>query len=412
MVLTMAWKSGETMLTQFADGVGPVGKEFLGPHNGSAPHSGLLGWGCDAGNLREADGGSDGPCPSLLLERAGIVLGGAARAYLSSPLCLALLPLAVGLGLGFWMGMHGRNEGVSGRDGRTKETRAKLASLACGCYRWLAFRSTLALLRLVNPRAFFGGDSAPFEDERGGAESERESGVDPRLVPRHIAVIMDGNRRHGREKHGSAARGHHDGSRTLFEFSKWCMSEGVEALTVYAFSTENWDRDPAEVSALMAIFCKYCDELRVEAAKRGMCVQVLSTEEGRIPPDVREAMDRMVEETKGGDRFKLNICMSYGGRGEIVNACRGIAADVGAGRLNAGGVNEGEVRSRLLTGSYRDPDVVIRTSGEERLSNFLLWQVAYSEFFFLKKHWPELEKEDLLEVIRTFAYGRKRRFGK
>ena len=236
--------------------------------------------------------------------------------------------------------------------------------------------------------------------------------MDPADVPRHIAVIMDGNRRYGMSTYGDAARGHWDGSKTLIEFSKWCISEGVRVLTVYAFSTENWDRDPSEVSALMSMFLRYCDELRVEAVRRGIRIRVLTTEGGRIPDDVRAGVDRMVAETSRCDGFAMNICLSYGGRGEIVNACRGIAGDVRSGKLDADAVDEDELRGRMLTAHCCDPDVVIRTSGEERLSNFLLWQVAYSEFFFLKKHWPELRKDDLLEVIRTFARGRKRRYGK
>mmetsp|Transcript_19026 Transcript_19026/g.31051 ORF Transcript_19026/g.31051 Transcript_19026/m.31051 type:complete len:109 (-) Transcript_19026:63-389(-) len=108
----------------------------------------------------------------------------------------------------------------------------------------------------------------------------------------------------------------------------------------------------------------------------------------------------------------MNICLSYGGRGEIVNACKGIAMDVQSGKIDVDQVGEIDLQKKMLTGHCCDPDIIIRTSGEERLSNFLLWQVAYSEFFFLKKHWPELQKEDLLEVIRTFAHGRKRRYGK
>jgi undecaprenyl diphosphate synthase len=223
---------------------------------------------------------------------------------------------------------------------------------------------------------------------------------------------MDGNRRYGNSKYGNATRGHWDGSKTLIEFSKWCIAEGIQTLTVYAFSTENWDREEAEVSALMAIFCKYCEELRVEAIQRGIRICVLTTEEEKIPEDVKLGVERMVSETKHCDKFTMNICLSYGGRGEIVNACKSIVADVQSGILDANHISERDLQNKMLTGHCCDPDIIIRTSGEERLSNFLLWQVAYSEFFFLKKQWPELQKEDLLEVVRTFAHGRKRRYGK
>ncbi len=207
-------------------------------------------------------------------------------------------------------------------------------------------------------------------------------------------------------------QGHWDGSKTLIEFAKWCIAEGVQVLTVYAFSTENWDRDPSEVSALMSIFCKYCDELRIEAINQGIQVHVLSTDDTRIPQEVMLGIDRMVMETKRCDKFTMNICLSYGGRGEIANACRSIAKDVKYGYLDIDEVDEQALESRMLTGHCCDPDIIIRTSGEERLSNFLLWQAAYSEFFFLEKQWPELQKDDLLCVIRTYAQGRKRRYGK
>ena len=190
------------------------------------------------------------------------------------------------------------------------------------------------------------------------------------------------------------------------------MAEGVQVLTVYAFSTENFHRDPAEVAALMNLFCQYCDELRVEAVQHGIRVYVLETDSERIPSDVREGIDRMVSQTKDCDRFIMNICLSYGARGEIVNACKGIARDVVQGTMDVDDIGEIHLQKRMLTEHCCDPDIILRTSGEERLSNFLLWQCAYSELFFVKKPWPELEKSDLIEVIRTFAHGRKRRFGK
>jgi undecaprenyl diphosphate synthase len=269
-------------------------------------------------------------------------------------------------------------------------------------------------------RGGFVNESKLFDDERDeqtrlelrANESTRESGVDLECVPGHIAVIMDGNRRYGKSKYGNATRGHWDGSKTLIEFTKWCIAEGVQALTVYAFSTENWDRDPSEVSALMSIFCKYCEELRVEALQRGIRIHVLSTDDARIPSDVREGIHRMVSQTKHCDKFTINICLSYGSRGEIVNACKSITQDVIDGLININQIEAKVLQEKMLTKHCCDPDIIIRTSGEERLSNFLLWQSAYSELFFLKKPWPELEKEDLIEVIRGFAQGRKRRYGK
>jgi len=243
-------------------------------------------------------------------------------------------------------------------------------------------------------------------------EDQRESGVDPSNVPKHVAVIMDGNRRYGKAKFGNATQGHWEGSKKLVEFAKWCHAEGVEILTVYAFSTENWSRDAAEISALMNIFCKYCDEIRVEALKRGIRVKVLSTETEMLPDDVKAGLRRMVDETAHCTSFLMNICLSYGSRGEIVNACRQIASQVKNQTLDVDDIDEQNISNSLLTGDCIDPDVVIRTSGEMRLSNFLLWQLAYSEMFFIEHQWPEVSKEDLLEIIRSFACGRKRRYGR
>lgn len=383
---------------------------------------------CCSGILAGGEGGSS-PCLSLFLQWTKFVRGSAMRTYLSSPVCLALLPLVVGVVIGFFVGRRHSDDGsgsilfsyeLDDSESGGPTTLSTLPAILSRLYHRLSLRAMLVALNF-NPRRRALSASVLFQDERDDRarddlrrmiKDERESGVDPRDVPCHIAVIMDGNRRYGESKYGHATRGHWDGSKTLIEFSKWCISEGVQVLTVYAFSTENWNRDPYEISALMSIFCKYCDELRLEAIKRGIRIRVLATESERIPDYVRAGIDRMVLETSRSDKFAMNICLSYGGRGEIANACKGIAEDVRSGKLDVDAVDEDEVRKRLLTRHCCDPDVVIRTSGEERLSNFLLWQVAYSEFFFLKKHWPELQKDDLLEVIRTFARGRKRRFGR
>jgi len=437
------WKSrAETMISQFIDGEVEE-SQFHSLENTSTPnppagscayydsvYDRLLGCGCVGyGQGSSVMEGSNGPCMSLFLQWVKLVLGSTIKAYLSSPLCMALLPLAFGVGFGFWMGRRSRSTSINDASAKgdsvgkqTKESWSNvLVSHLSQLNQWLSLQLFLILV-FLDPRKCYksNGMSSLFEDDRDektrtelrSMKTKMESGVEPHCVPRHIAVIMDGNRRYGNAKYGNATQGHWDGSKTLMEFSKWCQSEGVRILTVYAFSTENWDRDPAEVAALMSIFCKYCDELRVEAVERGIRIHVLATEEEKIPEDVRKGVDRMVEETKHCGEFTMNICLSYGGRGEIVNACKSIASDVRSGILDVDQIGEVDVQKRMLTGNYCDPDIIIRTSGEERLSNFLLWQVAYSEFFFLKKQWPELQKEDLLEVIRTFAHGRKRRYGK
>ena len=239
---------------------------------------------------------------------------------------------------------------------------------------------------------------------RSDDETVCESGVDATQVPRHVAVIMDGNRRYGRLHYGEdkAAAGHWDGSRKVLDFAKWCIAEHVQVLTVYAFSTENWKRDPVEVATLMALFVKYCEELRVESIRRNIRVRVLSTETTLIPSAVKNGLGRLEEDTKhcsGG--LQMNVCLSYGSRGEIVNACRDLARDCVNKEMTADQISEETFEQRLLTRHCGDVDVLIRTSGEIRISNYLLWQLAYAEMFFVPKNWPELEKSDLLEVIRS-----------
>ncbi|KAG7344242.1 undecaprenyl diphosphate synthase [Nitzschia inconspicua] len=243
--------------------------------------------------------------------------------------------------------------------------------------------------------------------------SSQESGVPSSQVPKHVAVIMDGNRRFGKSKYGSASRGHWEGSSKLVEFAKWCLAEKVEVLTVFAFSSENWNREPAEVASLMQIFAKYCDELRIEAIKKDIKVVVLSTDQEKIPAHVRHGARRMEEETRHCKSMIMNICLSYGSREEIVGATKSIVRCVVNQSLHLDSIDENTIHRHLLTHtSGGDPDVLIRTSGEVRVSNFLLWQLAYTELFFIPKPWPAVEKEDLLQVIRTYANGRHRRYGR
>eukprot|EP00957_Ditylum_brightwellii_P022585 1703766-Ditylum_brightwellii.AAC.1 len=149
---------------------------------------------------------------------------------------------------------------------------------------------------------------------RSSAQTQYESGVNTQDIPKHIAVIMDGNRRYGRKVYGSATKGHWDGSKTLVNFAKWCLAEQIQILTVYAFSTENWNRSAAEISSLMTIFLQYCEELRTEAIKRDIRIHVLSTDKEKIPKDVRSGLEKMERETQNGKKLIMNVCLSYGSR--------------------------------------------------------------------------------------------------
>lgn len=227
--------------------------------------------------------------------------------------------------------------------------------------------------------------------------------------PKHIAVIMDGNRRYGRKTHNDPLRGHWDGGQTLVNFCDWCAKDGVKQLTVYAFSTENWGRDKIEVDTLMSIFSKYAEKMRVEAISRNVCVRIISTDNTRLTGAVKESIDALESSTKHCDGFIINICLSYGSRGEIVNACQSIVNDSINGKITNNEPITEEIFSNYLK-AKDEPDVLIRTSGEYRISNFLLWQLAYTEMFFIDKYWPEITQLDIKQIIKEYQ-DRKRRFG-
>eukprot|EP00993_Chasmostoma_nieuportense_P001986 NODE_2819_length_1084_cov_18.013584_g2689_i0.p1 GENE.NODE_2819_length_1084_cov_18.013584_g2689_i0~~NODE_2819_length_1084_cov_18.013584_g2689_i0.p1 ORF type:complete len:345 (-),score=103.89 NODE_2819_length_1084_cov_18.013584_g2689_i0:50-1027(-) len=228
---------------------------------------------------------------------------------------------------------------------------------------------------------------------------------------RHLAVIMDGNRRYGRRKYGHTTKGHWDGGHTLVAFMDWCIEAGIQMLTVYAFSTENWKRDPSEVNALMSIFENFSIKLKKTAVEKGICVRFLTSDPLPLPPRITAVMRAVEQVSARCDKLQLNVCLSYGSRGEIAEACKSIAKDVVAGKLAIKDIDENCFGQSLLTAGLPDPDLVLRTSGESRLSNFLLWQLAYVEIVILEKNWPEMTREDLWEVLQTFAQ-RQRRFGK
>ena len=229
--------------------------------------------------------------------------------------------------------------------------------------------------------------------------------------PRHIAVIMDGNRRFGMKMHADPLQGHWVGGQNLIDFTQWCMEAKVQVLTVYAFSTENWNRDPKEVAILMNIFAKYADNFRKEALSRNIKVCVISSDDSKLPCSVKNAINSLEMATNQCTAFLLNLCISYGGRAEIVNACKSIVSQVKSGDIDVNDINEDCFSSNLSTAKLPDPEILIRTSGEFRLSNFLLWQLAYTEMFFIDKFWPEVNRDDLLNIFKLYN-ERHRRFGK
>lgn len=233
------------------------------------------------------------------------------------------------------------------------------------------------------------------------------------LKPEHIAIILDGNRRWASEKLLNPWAGHHHGADKIHDLLKWCLDLGVKSITLYAFSTENFQRPLEEVSEIMNIVEEKLHEILEEEQIHSRKVRVKVI--GRLsllPKSVQEIIKEVEEATKDYDEHFLNVALAYGGRAEIVDATRKIASKVEKGKLNPEGIDESVFESHLYTAYMpkQDPDLVVRTSGEERMSGFLLWQCAYSELCFLDVFWPDFRRIDLLRAVRTYQ-KRKRRFG-
>ncbi|MEM0128133.1 MAG: polyprenyl diphosphate synthase [Thermoplasmatales archaeon] len=230
-------------------------------------------------------------------------------------------------------------------------------------------------------------------------------------LPKHIAVIMDGNRRFARLLHKSADEGHELGKEKLENFLDWCFDIGIKIVTVYAFSTENFKRDSSEIHYLMNLYAESFEDIIKDprVIKNKIRVRLIGKTE-LLPENVREAARKAEEFTRNYDKFLLNVAIAYGGREEILDAIRNISRDVKRGKLEPEKIDERTIEKYLYTGEIDDPDLIIRTSGEERISNFLLWQSAYSELYFTDVYWPEITKLDLLKAIRDFQ-RRVRRYG-
>lgn len=238
----------------------------------------------------------------------------------------------------------------------------------------------------------------------------REVRADP--VPRHIGIIMDGNRRFAESLGQPPVKGHEYGRDTLENVLDWCLELGVKHLTVYAFSTENFNRRPLEIKRLMDLFeenfLKMADDERVH--KNRIHIETIG-QIHRMPARVRKAIAYAQERTRDYADYFYTIAVAYGGRQEILDAVKQIAREVEAGRLRPDDVDEALISKHLYTRHLPDPDLILRTSGEERISNFLLWQMAYSELYFTDVYWPGFRKVDFLRAIRTYQH-RQRRYGK
>ena len=228
-------------------------------------------------------------------------------------------------------------------------------------------------------------------------------------VPRHVAIIMDGNGRWARERMMPRPFGHRSGMKAVREVVEGSIEAGIEVLSLFAFSQENWQRPRTEVSALMSLLEEYIAREVDELREKGVRVVVLGDIE-RLTPPAAAAVQRVMSETAHNDRLTLNLFISYGSRAELTRAARLIAEDVAAGRLAPNDVSEEEIEKRLFTVNCPDPDLLIRTSGEQRISNFLLWQVAYTELFISPVLWPDFGRHQLYEAVVDYQ-SRERRFG-
>lgn len=228
-------------------------------------------------------------------------------------------------------------------------------------------------------------------------------------IPQHIAIIMDGNGRWAKQRGKDRSEGHFAGMMALRETVKSAAHRGVKYLTVYAFSTENWGRPQAEVDALMELVCKGVEMNTPELRQEGVKVAVIG-DRSRFSESVNSALDRIISQTAEGEKMTLALALNYSSRSEITAAVQAIARRIATGELKAEDIDEQLISASLYTASLPDPDLIIRTSGECRLSNFLMWQAAYAEFYFTDVLWPDFGDEQLAEAIEAFG-ARDRRYG-
>ena len=229
-------------------------------------------------------------------------------------------------------------------------------------------------------------------------------------IPKHIAIIMDGNRRWAKSKNLPVAMGHREGVKRIMEIVETAGDIGVDSLTVYAFSTENWGREKTEVDCLMGLLVEFLRKELNRIIKNNIKLNLLGNIDD-LPSNIKEEVKNAIETTKNNNRFNLNIALSYGGRDEIIKAVKNIVKDVENNELNIDELDEDKFKNYLYTKDNIDPDLLIRTSGEIRISNFLLYQLAYTEFYFTEIMWPDFKEAEFLKAILEYQ-KRNRRFGK
>lgn len=240
--------------------------------------------------------------------------------------------------------------------------------------------------------------------------SDVTTNLDLQKLPQHIAVIMDGNGRWAKSKGLPRIEGHRRGANTLKEILRVCKDWGIKTLTAYAFSTENWGRPVTEVKFLMVLFERLLRKELTEMDEEGVCIKFIG-DLSPLPESLQQEMYHSMEVTKNNTTIQFNVAINYGSRLEIVKACQAIAQKVQLGELSPDAIDENLISQYLYTCSSPDPDLLIRTSGEMRLSNFLLWQMAYTEIYVTETFWPDFNPSELKQAILSYQQ-RDRRFGK
>ncbi len=233
--------------------------------------------------------------------------------------------------------------------------------------------------------------------------------MDKDQLPRHIAIIMDGNGRWAKARGLSRPQGHLEGVKRVEEIIRTASDMGIGFLTIYAFSTENWSRPQDEVGMIMRTFIMVLGQKANELGKKGVRINFLGRRQG-VPQEVLKAMDDAARLTMNNKGMTLNIAFNYGARAEIIDAIKSITSQVAAGKIKSDDIDEKLISAHLYTKDQPDPDLLIRTSGEERISNFLLWQLSYAELYFTDKCWPEFNEEEFLKALNSYAQ-RERRWG-
>ena len=236
------------------------------------------------------------------------------------------------------------------------------------------------------------------------------AGLDSGKLPAHVAIIMDGNGRWAKGRSLDRLEGHRRGVMVIETIIRACVDIGIPHLTLFAFSTENWSRPAYEVAGIMTLLKQFLRDRQVELRDNGVRFNVIGNL-GMLSQDVREVLDEARDLTRDCRRMVLTIALSYGGRDEIVRAVRRLATDAADGRIDPGAIDEQMIAGYLDTAGLPDPDVLIRTSGEMRISNFMLWQLAYTEIFVTRTFWPDFGPEELVRILRAYQ-ERERRFGK